>query len=129
MSEWLELADAHGSDPCARKGVGVRISPWTRKNMGISPSQAYGTALLMRGVTPTQVRILQSPRTIKGRPADGWRRPPSRKRVGSANTGPWGFDPLSLRARYDMGEQRSRFSQFPDKEKVGGSIPPSPTVR
>lgn len=49
MSEWLELADAHGSDPCARKGVGVRISPWTRKNMGISPSQAYGTALLMRG--------------------------------------------------------------------------------
>jgi len=28
----MKLADIHGSEPCARKGVGVQISPWAPSN-------------------------------------------------------------------------------------------------
>lgn len=82
-----------------------------------SPSPAYGAWLLTRLGRPSCVRIAHPPRRV-GRAG---RLQLSRKQPGP---GPVGSNPTPASRASSV----VRFSQFPDKEMVGGSIPPSPTT-
>jgi len=41
----MKLADIHGSEPCARKGVGVQISPWAQKIISKLQNKIFHFAL------------------------------------------------------------------------------------
>ena len=46
VAEVAELADAHGSGPCTRKGVGVRVPPSAPKDLNVMKEEKRSHALL-----------------------------------------------------------------------------------